>query len=81
MAEPQGAWPVWHDPAGKPLSCRDKIKVLNENLDEIKDMAQDALEDAILMGADEAQIRATLAQLVDDLVNPYRDRMKKGAEG
>jgi hypothetical protein len=32
------------------------------------------------MGADETQIRATLARLVDDLVNPYRDRMKRGAE-
>jgi len=78
MAEPP-AWPVWHDPAGKPLACRDKIKVLNENLDELKGLAQDALEDAVLMGADEAQIRATLQKLVADLVNPYRDRTKKGA--
>lgn len=78
MADTLGPWPVWHDPAGKPLACRDKIKVLNENLDELQGMAQEALEDAVLMGADEAQIRATLAKLVDGLVNPYRDRMKKG---
>jgi hypothetical protein len=64
--------PVWVDPDGNPLSCRDKIKVLNENLEEIRGMAQDALEDAILMGADEAQARATLAALVASLVNPYR---------
>jgi hypothetical protein len=35
-------------------------------------MAQDALEDAVLMGCDESQIRAVLRQLVDSLENPYR---------
>lgn len=64
--------PVWVDPDGAPLTCRDKIKVLNENLEEIRDMAQDALEDAILMGADETQARETLMALVASLVNPYR---------
>ena len=64
--------PIWTDPDGTPLTCRDKIKVLNENLEEIREMAQDALEDAILMGADEDQARETLAALVGSLVNPYR---------
>lgn len=64
--------PVWHDPAGKPLACREKIKVLNENLVEIQGMCQDALEDAMLMGADEAQIRGVLDALVASLRNPYR---------
>lgn len=64
--------PVWVAPDGAALSCRDKIKVLNENLEEIREMAQDALEDAILMGADETQARETFAALVASLVNPYR---------
>lgn len=64
--------PVWVGPDGAVLSCRDKIKVLNENLEEIREMAQDALEDAILMGADETQARDALAALVASLVNPYR---------
>jgi hypothetical protein len=74
MAEPSETLdlPVWHDPAGKPLSCREKIKVLNENLVEIQGMCQDALEDAILMGADEAQIRRVLEAMVAGLHNPYR---------
>jgi hypothetical protein len=66
--------PVWVDGDGEPLSCREKIKVLNENLGEIGDMAQDALEDAILMGCDEAQIRKALNDLVSSLVNPYQKR-------
>lgn len=62
---------VWRAPDGTALSCRDKIKVLNENLEELQQMAQDALEDAIIMGADEAQIRDVLRKLVDGLENPY----------
>ncbi len=63
--------PTWLDPAGKALSCVEKIKVLNENLEEIRQLAQDALEDAVLMGGDEAQFRAVMADLVAALENPY----------
>ena len=62
---------VWRAPDGSALSCREKIKVLNENLEELQQMAQDALEDAVIMGADEKQIRAVLANLVGRLENPY----------
>ena len=65
---------VWRAPDGSALSCREKIKVLNENLEELEQMAQDALEDAIIMGADEAQIRAVLQKLVNGLENPYSGR-------
>ena len=67
-----GGFPVWRQPDGKPVSCVEKIKVLNENLAEIQQMAQDALEDAILMGCDERQVREVLQSLVDALENPYR---------
>jgi hypothetical protein len=70
--------PVWRQPDGQPVSCVDKIKVLNENLEELQQMAQDALEDAILMGADEAQIREVLARLVGSLDNPYRKTGERG---
>ncbi|MEX1109290.1 MAG: hypothetical protein WEC00_10290 [Dongiaceae bacterium] len=66
--------PVWRTPDGQPVSCIEKIKVLNDNLEEIRQMAQDALEDAVLMGADEAQVRETLTKLVASLENPYRGR-------
>jgi hypothetical protein len=63
---------IWRTPEGTPLSCKEKIKVLNENLEELRGLAQDALEDAVLMGGDEAQLREVLRGLVDGLVNPYR---------
>jgi hypothetical protein len=67
----EAALPLWRQPDGEPVSCHDKIKVLNENLLEIQEMAQDALEDAILMGCDENQVRAVLKDLMTKLENPY----------
>jgi hypothetical protein len=54
------------------VSCVEKIKVLNENLAELRGLAQDALEDAVLMGCDEAQLREVLTGIITGLVNPYR---------
>jgi hypothetical protein len=65
------AFPVWRQPDGKPLSCIEKIKVLNENLAEIRQLAQDALEDGLLMGGSEDQLRKVLRDLIDNLENPY----------
>ena len=73
MADSAAAeFPVWRTPDGEPVSCVEKIKVLNENLAELRGLAQDALEDAVLMGCDESQIRAVLSDIVGGLVNPYR---------
>jgi len=65
-------FPVWRTPQGEPLSCVEKIKVLNENLAELKELAPEAFEDAVLMGCDEQQVREVLAGIVAGIVNPYR---------
>jgi hypothetical protein len=73
MPKPEASeFPVWRTPEGEPVSCIEKIKVLNENLAELRGLAQDALEDAVLMGCDERQVREVLAGIVTSLVNPYR---------
>jgi len=64
--------PRWRAPDGSLISCTEKIKVLRENLEEIKALAQDALEDAVLMGCDDAQVRAIFAEAMQTLQNPYR---------
>ncbi len=64
-------FPVWRTPQGEPVACVEKIKVLNENLAELRELAQEALEDAVLMGCDERQLRRVLAEIVEGLVNPY----------
>jgi hypothetical protein len=65
-------FPIWRTPRGEPVSCVEKIRVLNENLAELRELAQEALEDAVLMGCDEQQVRQVLAELVGSIVNPYR---------
>lgn len=67
----RGKPPVWRHDDGTPVSCLEKIKVLNENYTELQQMAQDALEDALLIGCNESQVRQALHELVDALVNPY----------
>lgn len=64
----------WRTPEGKPVSCLEKIKVLNQNIDEIRQLSQDALEDAVLMGCAEEQVREALHEIVEALHNPYRKK-------
>jgi len=72
MSETDFARIRWLDDRGEPVSCVEKLKVLTETLGELQQAAQDALEDAILMGCAEDQVRAVLRSLVDGLANPYR---------
>ena len=63
--------PTWQRDNKSIIACTEKIKVMQENFDEIAQLAQDALEDGLLMEVNEAQMRETLHRLVDELVNPY----------
>jgi hypothetical protein len=62
----------WLDEQGRPVSCIEKLKVLTETLGALRQEAQDVLEDAVLMGCAESQIREVLRGIVDGLENPYR---------
>ena len=64
---------VWREPDGTPVSCMEKLKVLEENLIEIQGLCQEALEDAVLMGCDEDQARDVLRALADSLDKPFAD--------
>ena len=72
-SEQDAQLPTWLDVDGIPLGCLEKVKVLNENIMEIRDMCQDALEDAVLMGCDERQIRNVLSQIVKNLQEPFEN--------
>jgi hypothetical protein len=62
---------IWKRPDGSIVACTEKIKVLRENLEELRQMAQDAFEDALLMECDENQIRAVFQEVISELENPY----------
>lgn len=66
--------PKWHEEDGTIVSCTEKVKVMRENMQELYQAAQDAFEDALLMGCSEAQIRAYLQDLVSGVDNPYRGK-------
>ena len=65
-------WPKWVRDDQSVVSCTEKVKVMTENFDEIKQIAQDALEDGLLMEVNESQMRTALHALVDALINPYK---------
>lgn len=65
------AYPQWHDSSGAPIACTEKIKVMQQNMEELRQTAQDAFEDGLLMGCDETQLRTFLRALIDALENPY----------
>lgn len=62
---------VWFKPDGSVLACVEKIKVLNENLAELHAMAQDALDDAVLMGATQEQVKQAWKAMLQDLTSAY----------
>lgn len=64
-------WAVFLRDDGSVVSCTEKVKVMNENLDEIVQLMQDAFEDGLLMEVAPAQMREVLHKMVDALDNPW----------
>jgi hypothetical protein len=71
-ANDESRWAKWCRDDGSVVSCTEKVKVMNENLDELAQMAQDLFEDGLLMEVSEAQMRTVLNQLIEQLRNPYQ---------
>ena len=69
---PQPTMPKWFSDDGSPVSCTEKVKVMNQNMTELDQAAQDAFEDALLMGCSETQLRDYLQQLIAGVENPYQ---------
>jgi len=63
---------IWPQPDGSPVSCREKLKTLAENHAELAQVMQDAFEDAVLMGVDDAAMRGIVAEMVLGLRSPKR---------
>lgn len=65
-------FPIWYDKYGNSISCTEKIKVMQQNMEEIYQLMQDAFEDALLMGCDENQVKEFLIYLTQSIKNSYR---------
>lgn len=57
--------PKWLKPDGTPVSCTEKVMVLDENYEDLAEAIKDAIEDALVLGCSEAQVRASLHALID----------------
>ena len=62
-------WPLAE---GGLVSCREKLRTLEENHAEAAQVLQDAFEDAVLMGVDEEHMRRVLHGMVAGLRSPKR---------
>lgn len=69
IPQPPTNWPGLD---GNAVGCREKLKMLTENYEEVAQVLRDAFEDAILMGVEEAAIRNILADIVAGLETPKR---------
>jgi uncharacterized protein (UPF0335 family) len=63
---------TWPQPDGAPVSCREKLRMLEENHEELAQALRDAFEDAVLMGVDEQAMRRILTGMVEALESPKR---------
>ncbi len=70
--EPSRSKVIWMQPDGTAVSCEEKLKVLNENLEEIRQYCQEAFTDALLMGCDEEKVRQVFESVVKSIENPYK---------
>lgn len=61
---------LWPQPDGAPVSCTEKLVVLRQNWEELRDVMRDAFEDAVLMGVDEAEMRRLIVNMATDLASP-----------
>ena len=57
---------TWKGTDDEDISCTEKIKILNENIVEIDQIIEDALEDAVLMGADPKQVIKVIIKSLEE---------------
>tara|TARA_B100001173_G_C15767844_1_gene453768 strand:- start:81 stop:311 length:231 start_codon:yes stop_codon:yes gene_type:complete len=72
MKKKDNNWPVWERDDKSVVSCSEKIKVMKENFDELKQLTQDAFEDGLLMEVSEKQLKNTLQKLIEELDSPIK---------
>ena len=64
----------WLKADGSTVSCTEKVKVLEENWEEVKALLQDVLDDAVLMGCTEQQVKAEYKRLIDALQCDFKEQ-------
>lgn len=63
----------WVDDAGNLISCTEKIKVMQQNLAELKATLQDILDDGVLMEINENQLKEEMKKIIENISFSYKD--------
>ena len=58
---------VWKSNDNKKISCKEKISILNNNVDELQNLINQIYDEAILMGVDKRQIEKIINNLATNL--------------
>jgi len=67
---------VWPTAEGERIDCREKLRTLRENHEELAQTLRDCFEDAVLIGVDEAAMRQLLHAMVDAQRDPRSGRRR-----
>ena len=65
---------VWVASDGSIISCTEKVKVLEDNWNEVRELLQNALDDAVLMGCTQAQFKHEYTRLINALQSEYKEK-------
>ena len=57
---------IWYNKKNEIISCIETNKVLNENFAEVQSLVQNCIDDAIILGCKENDIKKKLIKVVDD---------------
>lgn len=61
----------WLDTSNRIISCKEKNKIMRENMVEFQQNSQDILEDAVLMGCQAQQVKHCMLTIIESLLIPY----------
>ena len=57
----------WYSKNNEVVSCKEKIKVLNSNIDDLKNMVEEIYDEALLMDVDPKQVKEVFHNLLNNI--------------
>mgnify|MGYP001178967676 CR=1 FL=1 len=58
---------IWRTKDKEIISCDEKNKILNENINEFENMVQSLYDDAVLMGCDACEVKLKILKIVKNI--------------
>ena len=63
----------WLGKDKRKISCKEKIKLIESNLDEFHETLNDIIDEAVLIGIDEDQLKSVLLKIIKNTKNNLRN--------